>query len=128
MSVGWHAGGLGGGDASIGIGLGFSNEETWSDTEGPGTYAGIGAKLGVGIDTSVNISPDGFNGIDIGTGVGPSTPIYLSGGVSDNKVIISRNIKEDVQYIKQEVTEAANATVSAIKDAGNKVIDIINKL
>lgn len=128
LSVGWHAGGLGGGDASIGIGLGFSNEETWSDTEGPGTYAGIGAKLGVGIDTSVNISPDGFNGIDIGTGVGPSTPIYLSGGVSDNKVIISRNIKEDVQYIKQEVTEAANATVSAIKDAGNKVIDIINKL
>jgi|GEM_PF-3127947 len=128
-SVGWQVGGFAGGDASIGLSVGYSNAKTWSDTAGKNYYVTAGGKIiVVGGGANVNLSEDGsYSGIDIGGGVGPSSPIYMGGGVGGTTILSERSIKQDFQNIKQGAAEVINSTVNTLKQDGQKIINFFNK-
>ncbi|MDD3006559.1 MAG: RHS repeat-associated core domain-containing protein [Candidatus Pacebacteria bacterium] len=98
LSVGANVGGISGIDASVGLGLGYSNAETWSDTEGIDVYGGCGGKFIFGGDINTNFSKGGYSGTDISVGVGlPIPSTYVVGGVNSTVVVMDRNIKQDLQ-------------------------------
>jgi len=111
-----NVGGLAGYDASVGVELGYSDAETWSDTGGQSVYIGGGTKVIFGPEITANFGVDGSRGSDIGIGAGLCTPIYVKGGVNQSHVIVERNIKQDLNNIKQKVDKVANATVNFFKE------------
>ena len=115
-SVSYHWGGLAGGDASIGGLVGVSNSKTWNDMSGRDYYVGGGVKVGVGIDVSANLSDngDGFESFNIGGGVGPSTPVYLNGGLENTTILTDGNLKNDL-------SSAWNRTKSFFNKLDNKI-------
>ena len=117
VSVGWNAGAFIGADVSIGGEIGYSNAETWSDSVGKNVYLGGGGKLLVGGGADLNFSgEDGsYSGLDVGLGLGLSTPVYAGAGVGDSTVVIDRNIKQDLHNIIQGISNLVNSTADYIK-------------
>ena len=128
-SVSWQAGGFAGGDASIGVSIGYSNADTWSDTAGKNYYVTAGGKIiVVGGGANVNFSESGeYSGVDIGGGVGPSSPVYMGGGTGGTTILSERSIKQDFQNIKRGVASAVNSTVDTLKQGGQKIINFFSK-
>ena len=128
VSRSWHAGGFAGGDASVNVGAGYSSAETWSDTSGNNRYVEVGGKLFFGGGGNINFTEDGvYNGVDISVGAGPSTPIYMGGGLGGTAVVIDRNVKQDMQNVRQGITNVINSTVNSVKEGGQKLINLFTR-
>ncbi|MBN2306805.1 hypothetical protein JXD20_02370 [Candidatus Peregrinibacteria bacterium] len=123
ISYSYQGGGFAGGDASIGLAAGYSNAETWSDTEGMNAYMEVGGKYPfAGGGATTNVSQAGeIEGIDVGIGLGPATPIYTGAGISKTTVIIERNIVDDLNAIGDAVTDTANIAVDFAKESVEKL-------
>lgn len=65
--------------------------------------------------------------MDISVGAGPSTPIYMGGGLGGTAVVIDRNVKQDMQNVRQGITNVINSTVNSVKEGGQKLINLFTR-
>ena len=124
VTVSNHVGGIAGWDIGLGGEVGYSTAETWSDTGGTDVYLGVGTKVGVGADITLNAGEDGSKGVDIGVSAGPPN-FNISGGVDEGRVVFERNIKEDLnaagQAINNAIDSALDFTIQGTQNLTDKI-------
>lgn len=120
-SIGYNVGALAGADASINIGLGHSDADTWSDVDKGKYNVKLGGHYGIGGDFNAVLDENKEEiGHDINIGAGFSSPMYFGVGKGEEYVTTKGNIKEDFNNFINNTKQNIKNTFSSIKDKFNK--------